>query len=201
MGLREDKKREQRQKIFDRAIELFRERGFEETRVRDIVAPLRISEATFFNYFPTKLAILEAYANDVAKLFVGFVDDEARNEAVPVADRLRRLIRILGGGFTTDPDLMYLLMAKTPFFFGVDAEQRSQDKRMMINLGELFRQGQLAGEIRTDVDPAQLGELFVASFVLTIANSLGGWWETESLESRLDRALSVFLDGCRPRTA
>ena len=54
MGLREEKKAEQRRAILDTAAALFRKRGYEETRVRDIVERLRISEVTFFNYFPTK---------------------------------------------------------------------------------------------------------------------------------------------------
>ena len=52
--MREEKKQEQRQAIVDMALALFRERGFDETRVQDVTERLGISETTFFNYFPTK---------------------------------------------------------------------------------------------------------------------------------------------------
>ena len=65
MGLREEKKAEQRRAILDTAAALFRKRGYEETRIRDIVDRLRISEVTFFNYFPTKGALIMAFAVDM----------------------------------------------------------------------------------------------------------------------------------------
>ena len=40
------------------AAALFRKRGYEQTRVRDIIERLRISEVTFFNYFPSKDALI-----------------------------------------------------------------------------------------------------------------------------------------------
>ena len=62
MSLREEKKAEQRRAILKTAAALFRKRGYEETRIRDIVERLRISEVTFFNYFPTKDALIMAFA-------------------------------------------------------------------------------------------------------------------------------------------
>ena len=63
MGLREEKKRETRDAIVATALELFRTQGFEGTRIQDIAQRLRISEATFFNYFPTKQSVLAAVAD------------------------------------------------------------------------------------------------------------------------------------------
>src|SRR3954467_15855321 len=65
VGLRDDKKRETRQAILDTTLALFREKGFDATRVQDVAARLRISEGTFFNYFPTKQSVLEAFASDL----------------------------------------------------------------------------------------------------------------------------------------
>ena len=63
MGLREEKKQATRAAIVETALELFRERGFDDTRIQDITDRLRISEATFFNYFRTKESVLEAVAD------------------------------------------------------------------------------------------------------------------------------------------
>ena len=65
MGLREEKKQATRAAIVDTALELFRAKGFHATRIQDITDRLRISEATFFNYFPTKESVLEAVADGV----------------------------------------------------------------------------------------------------------------------------------------
>jgi len=69
MGLREDKKQRQRQEIVRVALELFRERGYDETRVRDIAARADISEATFFNYFSAKDLVLDELALTQVELF------------------------------------------------------------------------------------------------------------------------------------
>src|SRR5258708_12421472 len=56
-GLRERKKARLRQQIVETALHLFRQRGYENTRIDDIVHTLEISQPTFFRYFPTKAPV------------------------------------------------------------------------------------------------------------------------------------------------
>lgn len=53
-GLRERKKQQTRQLLADTARRLFAERGFENVSVAEIARVAEVSEATVFNYFPTK---------------------------------------------------------------------------------------------------------------------------------------------------
>ena len=53
-GLRERKKERLRQQIVETSLHLFRQRGYEKTRIDDIVHTLEISQPTFFRYFPAK---------------------------------------------------------------------------------------------------------------------------------------------------
>ena len=66
-GLRERKKQQTRQRIQDCAIELFAERGFDKVPVAAIARAADVSEATVFNYFPTKEDLvydgMEAFEN------------------------------------------------------------------------------------------------------------------------------------------
>ena len=57
-GLRERKKERLRQQIVETSLHLFRQRGYENTRIDDIVQSLEISQPTFFRYFPSKDAVL-----------------------------------------------------------------------------------------------------------------------------------------------
>jgi AcrR family transcriptional regulator len=53
-GLRERKKQRTRQLLADTARRLFSERGFEQVSIAEIARAADVSQATVFNYFPTK---------------------------------------------------------------------------------------------------------------------------------------------------
>ena len=58
VGLRERKKRETRSALTQAALELFVERGYDETTLADIAEAAGVSTRTIFSYFPSKEDIL-----------------------------------------------------------------------------------------------------------------------------------------------
>jgi AcrR family transcriptional regulator len=54
IGLRERKKRQTRESIAEAAWHLFLDRGFDDVTVAEVARAADVSEATVFNYFPTK---------------------------------------------------------------------------------------------------------------------------------------------------
>src|SRR5665647_1875280 len=58
LSRRERKKKETREKIFSNAIQLFRLQGFTATSVEQITQHADVGKGTFYNYFPTKEAVI-----------------------------------------------------------------------------------------------------------------------------------------------
>ncbi|MGH0830064.1 TetR/AcrR family transcriptional regulator [Bacillus pretiosus] len=102
--LRETRKKELKELIFLKAVQLFQERGYENVTVQDITTACGIAKGTFFNYFPKKENIL---------LFLGDSQIELWNESLKAyenvehpKERIQLVLRDLLDRFTGHGDLM-----------------------------------------------------------------------------------------------
>jgi len=200
MGRREDNKARTRQQLIDTGLRQFREKGFDHTRVQDIVAAVGVSQATFFNYFPTKQAILEAQSSYTADLYDALLRHELARTEASVPARLEQITRVLAAYLQTDTETSTLLVSRTQLFFGQQTDP-ARARHSHDLMAELFAAGQSRGEIEPVADPDQLAELYAATFMLTVTNWLSGWWgpTTQPLSDRLVAALEVFLHGALAR--
>src|SRR5438477_13203378 len=62
-GRRERRKEEMRSQIFQAAMRLFERKGVFDTTVEEITESADVAKGTFFNYFPSKEAILTKLAD------------------------------------------------------------------------------------------------------------------------------------------
>src|SRR3989442_9429314 len=69
-----------RELIFERALELFRVRGFEETTMRDIAKAAKVATGAAYYYFPSKEAIVAAYYDQVQRVHGERVREELREK-------------------------------------------------------------------------------------------------------------------------
>jgi AcrR family transcriptional regulator len=203
MGLREEKKAEQRRAILNTAAALFRKRGYENTRVRDITRRLRISEVTFFNYFPTKDALIMAFAVEMHDFSIASVKRELERHECSVPDRIRSLMRQWAKSWDSDPKFYALVAAQSRMMTAPKGVLREKGHQLYDQYERLFAEGQKRGEIRADQKPLHLAEMLEGMLTLIAGNWVSGWWpeRTESLEKRFTNAVNVFLDGCAPARA
>src|SRR4051794_40667235 len=82
LGLRERKKQRTRQLIADTARQLFADRGFEAVPVAEIAAAAEVSEATVFNYFPTKEDLVYGRLEAFEEELLSSIRDRAPGESV-----------------------------------------------------------------------------------------------------------------------
>jgi AcrR family transcriptional regulator len=86
-GLRERKKQQTRAAIATAAIELFASRGFEAVKVAEIAMRANVSEATVFNYFPTKEDLIYSRLGDLRADLLESVRGRDRAQSISEAFR------------------------------------------------------------------------------------------------------------------
>src|SRR5262249_38814641 len=189
MGLRAEKKDRLRRQLLANAIQLFKERGFEEVTIDDIIRPLEISPATFFNYFPSKDVLLQQAAENALIAYRGMLENEIRQDA-PTAQKVHRLLEAMGLGLQADKRFYRTLFTRSVLNFGnVRAQSILSDLSAAV-----MRQGQQRGEIRPECDPHELADIFTGMYYAIIMRWLHGDG-SDSLVERLHRGVAIFFSG------
>ena len=198
MGLRDEKKAGQRRAILEVATALFRERGYDQTRVQDIIERSRISEATFFNYFPKKDALLFELAIDQIDGSIAKVEEQLGKQDRTVPDRLRHLVRSWADDWESDREFNALVAMRSGMLTSASGTLRDKGLELYAAYERLLKEGQRRGEIRADTPPLYLAEMLEGLLVIVGGNWLVGWWKDrrEPLHARMMRALEFFLRGC-----
>src|SRR5207245_1028624 len=104
-------RREQRRlatadRLYRAALSLFQDRGFEATRVEDIAQAAGVAKGTFFNYFPTKDAVLGHLGERQMHGLTAAIAGEPTYPEWPASRQLMFLLDTLAGGLEADRALL-----------------------------------------------------------------------------------------------
>jgi AcrR family transcriptional regulator len=197
VGLRQRKKARLRQQIIDTSIKLFRKRGYEETRVDDIVQVLEISQPTFFRYFPSKDAVLR----EVGERGYDCVCKRLRSELSTKAstdERLHRLYITMAREVEGDKKMWQAVVLSGAMDPVRSAELRGHEEAAVSLLREILTQGQKRGEVTRAFPVVHLAE-----FMEGLYNTVVRQWAVDltgphKLTDRVRSAVEFFLRGIRP---
>lgn len=201
MGLREQKKQQTRQSILETANRLFRDRGYENTRVIDIIDPVQISKKTFFNYFPSKEAVLLSLAQE---WFLRHTTNDGTAQLLPPLDntlspieKLKATLLLRLEAIMRDKEFVRTLVNHTDFLnprpelgvLALDALSTNYNELL-----DLIKQAQQCEEIRTDIPAEELNEIFIASRNAAISRWLAND-DTFDLKQQMENVLKVIMKG------
>jgi AcrR family transcriptional regulator len=197
VGLRERKKARLRRQIIDTSIKLFRKRGYEATRIDDIVQALEISQPTFFRYFPTKDAVLR----EVGERGYACICERLRSEVSSKAHtrgRLRRFYLTMAREVEADRQLWQAVVLSGAMDPVRSAELRGQEEAAVRLLREILMQGQKQGEVTRTFPVVHLAE-----FMEGLYNTVVRQWAVDltgphKLTERVRSAVEFFLRGIQP---
>jgi AcrR family transcriptional regulator len=196
-GLREAKKERLRADVLAAVDRILRAQGLGGFRVRDVLARVAVSEATLFHYFPSKDALLSAWASALLdEAFRGRWAEPGRRAA---RLRIRELVRELAGRVARDRAVLGPVWERVRL-----PSSGSRPSARAALVVEVLRRAQERQEIRGDLPAGVLGELLLAA----IERTLGAWLArperpaepfAEALAARLQATADLVLDGARKR--
>jgi AcrR family transcriptional regulator len=153
LSRRERKKDETRHRIFHAAIDLFRERGFEQTTVDDITEKADVAKGTFFNYFHRKDAVL-AYLSESRLLAIEENAGTFLSTDRPATEKLIEIYTVGASAYEEDHELArYVLIELMSRVFEPSEESMMRWHRLIMSI---IRQGQERGELQPDADPERV---------------------------------------------
>ena len=130
--------------IFDKAMNLMSEKGFQGTTVRDICAEAKIPIGTFYNCYKSKVDILKTIYEDGDKYIHDAVENEFKGKSA--IEKLHIFAYHYAQlNIRTGIDVMRVLFYPTNEWF-------ADTRPMQVMLQVITDQDKAAGEIKSDID-------------------------------------------------
>lgn len=164
--LRTRKLADARRALFEAAMELFRERGFDETTVEEIAAHAGFSRATFFNHFGSKAAVLGYFGERVADVMEATL--AGARPMTPPLERLRRVLLAMAReaeGSREDWRIVFAYSLRDPNLLFVPTPAR---QRFVETVTGLLVEAQELGQARRDLGAAEQAAQVVALYKFAV---------------------------------
>ena len=195
VGKREQGKVERKERLYEAALNLFRGQGYEMTTVDQITRQAGLAKGTFFNYFPTKDAVLRYMgAREVGRLGAATLSINGTASSI---GKLKRLMSALAASLERDRDLVCLIFREgvtVSDLMAGDAGGFSLQPMAAL----LIRQAQRQNEINPNLDPDALAAALDALYLQQLIR----WCESSKpypLAERLTGIVDLLLSGITTR--
>jgi AcrR family transcriptional regulator len=142
IGKRDQTKILNRQQILEAAKNLFADKGFEATNVRDIINESNLSPGTFYNYFQSKEEIFEVLTDEIIKEVRGQILQSYQNVKMDRAEIIKSLQHFFQI-FIGNPRLMKFLSRNQSYLRELRSTGRFDD--MLRDLEKALEDGVKSG--------------------------------------------------------
>lgn len=197
-GLREKQKADRDQRILKAATRLFREEGYDRTKIETIAAKAQVSIGTVYNYYQNKgdllVAIVSMEVNEVLRAGTALIEQPPGDVAAAVTE----LISIY-----LDHSLVYLTKEMWRHAMAISTRQPDSpfgqrysdlDDRLTRQVCALIERLQAEGRVKPDIDAVAAGEVIFNNtnmmFILFVKSEE---MSLETLKAAISRQLAPLL--------
>ena len=159
-GLRDAKKAQVRQALYDAALTQFRDAGYEDASIAQICKAAGVAKGTFFNHFPTKAHILADWY-DAAMQDADLKSSLSADAPLEACFLNMAENAVLLAG--SDPVLWRAKHAYAPQSEDIQRSERETDLRVQAQATALVKSAQNRGEIRSDINSEALAALYISA--------------------------------------
>lgn len=189
--LREVRKKKINETITQVAIELFKQKGYENVTVEEIALKSGIAKGTFFNYFQKKEHLLLHIVNSYMQLMDQIVH---RHQEGTVKERLLHILRDILSIYFRHPNLLRLTLVETIKSTIETKDASTNITKFRETLGTIIAEAKQSGALRSSWDPNMSASVVVGVFLNTLINWSSSLNE-EKLFELLQRQLDVVWEG------
>ncbi|MDL2235983.1 TetR/AcrR family transcriptional regulator [Christensenellaceae bacterium OttesenSCG-928-L17] len=186
MTRRERKKQQVEKDIRRAALRLFQDKGFKETNVDEILELADISKGTFYNYFPSKEAVLMRIAQrSVEQITTALQKSPYKNDP----------IRMLEEAYNYLIDDVYSWRNVARYVATMHAQQGTGAHRAVCELFEAYvLQAQEAGIVSKEFESACITQVLAGSYYAAIIG-LDDHVQIDECKQFLKNALALHMRG------
>lgn len=190
------KKAATKEKIFQAAMELFLEHGYDKTTVEQIAEKADVAKGTFFNYFPTKDEVLYYLGDYRMAVMEQMLADELK-DIKSAKEKLYACLRFFckeNEKYKSITALICKTIIKSILLdknCEADINSNTQFKNRLVHI---ITEGQKLGEFRKNVNPVHSADLLFANYFFTLFD----WFENKlegSLEDETIARVDLIMKG------
>lgn len=162
----------QRERILQEALKLFAQYGYERVSLRRLASAIGLTPPTLYHYFPTKEALLETLAHQIAERFEKSTEGIAESDWT-VPHKMERFCEAHLTTLLQAPEQAAIFLREAPQF--LSEPQRStfieRQKKYEARLEKILREG-LETNLFRSIEPR-----FMAVSLLAALNATATWYQ------------------------
>jgi AcrR family transcriptional regulator len=190
--LTEEEQSNRRREIFNAAVNLFLEQGFQETSMRQIAEAAGMGKSSLYDYFRTKDEILAFVIEEETIILTKQAQAIASRNIAPEM-RLKQIMETLLNFMQANQNLFSRLSAEAQRL-KLESQKRIQERRYVFQdlVRAMIDEGIAQGRFR-EVDALLAARLLINSLLSVLYTSR----PTGSAEAMLAEAVEIFLRGIK----